>query len=117
MNKDIAEIDIACQILRETGEGMYFKDLIAKVLEIKPKRSVSMGQAMAEIHTQINMDSRFVYLGNGRWGLNQWGPRLAKQDESDLEELEEYDEEYDEEVDEEASDSDDDLLLRDREEA
>lgn len=99
VQKEISEIDIACQILRETGEGMYFKDLIAKVLDIRPKRAASLAHAMAEIHTQINMDSRFVYLGNGRWGLNQWGSRVKKQNDS--EELEDYDEEYDSESEEE----------------
>jgi len=33
-----------------------------------------MKQAMAELHTQINMDSRFTFKGKGYWGLTEWAP-------------------------------------------
>lgn len=69
------EVELAFNILQQNSRPMYFRDLIAKVLEVKPGRHVSVSQAMAEIHTQINMDSRFVFMGKGMWGLNDWVPQ------------------------------------------
>jgi DNA-directed RNA polymerase subunit delta len=70
--KQNSEIELAYDILRQSGQAMYFRDLINKVLEGSQQRVYSVAQAMAEIHTQINMDSRFVHMGKGMWGLIEW---------------------------------------------
>lgn len=68
----ISEVELAYQILSRSGQVMYFRDLIKQVLDIKGKRIHSLAHAMAEVHTQINMDSRFVHMGKGMWGLAEW---------------------------------------------
>jgi len=27
------------------------------------------------VHTQINLDSRFVHMGKGMWGIVEWSPQ------------------------------------------
>ncbi|BBB91210.1 MAG TPA: DNA-directed RNA polymerase subunit delta [Methylomusa anaerophila] len=71
------EVNLAYQLLKEAGHSMYFRDLITKVLSIKGGLVRSQAQAMAEVHTQINMDSRFVHAGKGMWGLAEWSPQRA----------------------------------------
>lgn len=73
--KQTTDIEMAFHILQEVNRPMYFRDLISKVLEAKAGRVHSPAQAMAEIHTQINMDSRFQHVGKGMWGLNEWTPQ------------------------------------------
>jgi DNA-directed RNA polymerase subunit delta len=68
------EVDLAYQVLQENHQAMYFRDLINKVLTMQ-KEDGHAAQSMAEVHTQINMDSRFVHMGKGMWGLNEWLPR------------------------------------------
>lgn len=75
MAKQLSEVDVAYQILSEKGSALYFRDLITVVLGKKGRPLHSLAHAMAEIHTQINMDSRFVYMGKGMWGLAEWMPR------------------------------------------
>jgi len=70
-----SEVDLAYGILLEAGHPIYFRDLISKVLETKGGPVASLPHAMAEIHTLINMDSRFAYMGNGKWGLAEWLPQ------------------------------------------
>ena len=70
-----SEVDLAYKILLETGKAMYFRDLIGKVLEVKGGPVHSPAHAMAEIHTQINMDSRFLHMGKSTWGLSEWVPQ------------------------------------------
>lgn len=73
--KQLSDVDLAYQVLAENGSPMYFRDLIGKVLEAKGRPAASLAHAMAEVHTQINMDSRFVHVGKGTWGLIEWLPQ------------------------------------------
>jgi DNA-directed RNA polymerase subunit delta len=75
--KQNSEIELAYDILRQAGQAMYFRDLISKVLDNSQQRVYSVAHAMAEIHTQINMDSRFMHMGKGMWGLVDWNPQTG----------------------------------------
>ena len=70
-----SESDIAHQILRQEGNPIHFRDLINQVLAVKGGLIYSRGHAMAEVHTQINIDSRFTHMGKGIWGLTEWVPQ------------------------------------------
>lgn len=71
-------VDEAYDILKEKGVGIFYKDLIMKVIDNLnlPVRSVSA--AISEIYTQMNMDSRFHYAGEGVWDLVEWMPPEVK---------------------------------------
>ena len=73
--KEVSEVELAYKILQKTGHSMYFRDLITEVLELKGRRIHSLAHAISEVHTQINMDSRFVHMGKGMWGLVEWSPQ------------------------------------------
>lgn len=84
----VSEVELAYKILQKVGKAMYFRDLINEVLELKGRRIHSLAHAIAEVHTQINMDSRFVHMGKGMWGIVEWSPQqlsgrsAAEKDES-----------------------------------
>lgn len=73
--KQLSDVEMAFGILQQVNRPMYFRDLISQVLEAKSGRSHALAHAMAQIHTQINLDSRFIYHGKGMWGLNEWVPQ------------------------------------------
>jgi DNA-directed RNA polymerase subunit delta len=73
--KQLSEVDLAHDVLCREGHAMYFRDLITQVLERKGQQVYFLAHAMAEVHTQINMDSRFMHMGKGMWGLNEWVPQ------------------------------------------
>jgi DNA-directed RNA polymerase subunit delta len=73
--RQLSDVDLAYQVLAENGSPMYFRDLISQVLGIKGRPVHSLAHAKAEVHTQINMDSRFVHMGKGTWGLAEWVPQ------------------------------------------
>lgn len=73
--KQVSEVELAYQILQKIGKSMYFRELITEVLELKGRRIHSLAHAISEVHTQINMDSRFVHMGKGMWGLVEWSPQ------------------------------------------
>jgi len=70
----ISGVDAAYRILKDRKTDLYFRDLLTEVLIARKVPSYLMKQAMAELHTQINMDSRFTFKGKGFWGLTEWVP-------------------------------------------
>lgn len=68
----ISETDIALELLQANGRPMHYRDLVEEVLE-RLQRTVDP-EHMAEVLTQINMDTRFAFAGQGEWGLKVWVP-------------------------------------------
>jgi len=64
--------DIAYEILSSRGRGMHYQDLIREVLQRQGQPQDPA--AISSVLTQINLDARFAYLGNGEWGLKAWVP-------------------------------------------
>ena len=79
--EDISEVDLAYQILTESGKGhpLYYKELILDILKKKNKSLQNEAAAISEVYTMINMDSRFQYITEeGKWGLSEWNPQEVK---------------------------------------
>lgn len=118
MRPDMAVTDIAFCILKNRGQAIHFKELIAEVMRVKAINQDNPGRLIAQMHTEINLDSRFLHQGGGEWGLREWtikggkvvkirpesapaaGRSRARRDELDDEDA--FDEEDDEFLEEEA---------------
>ena len=74
----MSEVDIAYRVLADLGAPLYYKKLITNVIEKKKKTIQSMAVAISEIYTMVNMDGRFQYRGDGKWGLTEWYPPETK---------------------------------------
>ena len=75
ITKQVSEVEFAYKILQKIGKAMYFRELITEALELKGRKIHSLPHAIAEVHTQINLDSRFVHMGKGMWGIVEWSPQ------------------------------------------
>ena len=84
MAENISEVDIAYDILRESGKEnpLYFKKWIREVIRRQGKTVQNEAAAISEIYTLINMDSRFQHIGDGLWGLTDWYPPETKRSRS-----------------------------------
>ena len=84
MAENISEVDLAYQILSESGKDnpIYFKKLIREVIARQHKTVQNEAAAISEIYTMINMDSRFQHAGDGLWGLTDWYPPETKRTRS-----------------------------------
>ncbi len=76
------ETDVAYYILSKKGEPIYYKDLVTEVIKKKAKPVKSLSRAIAEVYTQINMDSRFHHVGKSMWGLTEWNPPETRRSSS-----------------------------------
>lgn len=73
-----SETDLAVEVLRARQTPMHYRELIAQVLERMGERPENPGARLAQIHTEINLDSRFVFIGKGMWGLASWSPKTNR---------------------------------------
>ena len=74
----MSDVDVARDILEKKGEPIHYKELITEVIDRQNKPVQSMPALISQIYTMINMDSRFHYEGNGKWGLTLWVPPEVK---------------------------------------
>jgi|GEM_PF-662152 len=78
MRPDMSVTDIAFCILKNRGKAIHFKELIAEVMRVKAINQENPGRLIAQMHTEINLDSRFIHHGGGEWGLREWQPKASK---------------------------------------
>lgn len=70
--------EIAFCLLKNRGKAIHFKELITEIMSIKAINQPNPGRLIAQMHTEINLDSRFIHQGNGEWGLREWLPKGSK---------------------------------------
>lgn len=68
----LSDEDMVFEVLASQGRPMYYHDLIMEVLRRQERPQVPT--AISGVLTQINLDARFSYVGNGEWGLKVWVP-------------------------------------------
>lgn len=73
---NIDEVDAAYLVLKTAGHPLHYRELIEQAT-VAAKGSATRPPAyvIADIHTRINLDSRFVHAGKGMWGLAEWSPQ------------------------------------------
>lgn len=73
----LSEVDIAFELLQAQGSPKNYHDLIVEVLT-RLDMPIDATQ-ISSVLTQINLDTRFSYAGQGEWSLRAWVPtRSAK---------------------------------------
>lgn len=72
--KELAMIDVAKAILDQVHDVMHFNDLLAEVSEYLQMSDSDIEEQMGQFYTDLNIDGRFISLGENRWGLREWYP-------------------------------------------
>jgi DNA-directed RNA polymerase subunit delta len=121
--QEMAMVDLAYQLLNQSKKPVYYRDLYKELTEMKNMSESEAMDMIAQVYTEINLDGRFICLGDNLWGLKRWylvetqeesaeGGFRAKfaldDDDDDFEDEEELEEEYDDLDDDHVDDLDDD---------
>lgn len=123
--KEESLIDLAYALLEERREPMEFSALMAELGRMIGLSEEESKERLVRFYTDMNIDGRFLFLGDGRWALREWYPvdkieeetapsvkprkrkakaKVAEDDEEEILEDDEdvdFDEDFDEFVDEE----------------
>ncbi|UYZ13875.1 MULTISPECIES: DNA-directed RNA polymerase subunit delta [Brevibacillus] len=74
---EMALVDIAYEILRETNRPYNFRELMDELAALRGMTEEQKMAIIAQVYTEINIDGRFVCLGDNTWGLKRWYPTDA----------------------------------------
>ncbi len=132
-------IDIMYHYLRDERQPVDFYTLMDKIAEYKGWTKKQKESRLVQAYTDMNIDGRFVALGDNQWGLKGWYPveqtdeelvttikpkKKKKKKEDDFddydeliveEELEVFEDEVDVEDEEDEEEKDDDETLKSEE--
>lgn len=65
-------INLASSILVEKGQPLTFKEINDTILGLGARTAKQLEDAVVQFYTDINIDGRFIVLGENRWGLREW---------------------------------------------
>lgn len=136
--EEMSFIEIAQYYLGEKKQAVQFQELVDEIANFLELSDDEMRSRMLQFYTDLNVDGRFLALGENRWGLKEWYPfeqvdeeiiapvkpkkkkkaKLAFEDDEELIDLEEDDLDYDLDLEDEDLEEDESLeALREEEEA
>jgi len=122
--KEMSLIELAYEILNSQKQPAAFKEILDEIAASLGLSEEEVRSKIAQFYTDLNIDGRFLSLGENRWGLRVWYPvdqteeevvTQTKPKKKKAKKVLDEDEDIDfEDVDEEELDYDD--LLDDEEE-
>lgn len=67
-------VEIVYEILKVKKEPLYFRDLMKEIQELRKLSDQQVADVIARVFTEINIDGRFICVGQNVWGLIRWYP-------------------------------------------
>lgn len=123
--KEMSMIEITFELMKEKKQPIVFNDLLKQIQEIKQLSEEEVMDRISYLYTDLNIDGRFICLGENRWGLRTWYPyeqaeeevtptvrrkKAKKTDDDDIDvELDEDFDDFEEELDDDYEDLEDEL--------
>ena len=71
---ELSMVEVAHALLEETGDVYDFTKLLVVIQEYLELSEEVLESRMSRFYTDINIDGRFISLGENRWGLRAWYP-------------------------------------------
>ncbi|MDN6385385.1 MAG: DNA-directed RNA polymerase subunit delta [Alkalibacterium sp.] len=72
--EELAMVEVAHAMLQTTGKVKDFNDLLSEVAGYLNLSDADLEEDMVQFYTDLNIDGRFISLGDNRWGLRSWYP-------------------------------------------
>jgi DNA-directed RNA polymerase subunit delta len=102
-------IELAFELLSEKKQAVTFNDLLKEMGKLQGLSQEEIRSRMVQFYTDLNVDGRFIAMGENRWGIRAWYPvdqieeetvptmktRKKKAKKADVEDLDEDFEEED----------------------
>lgn len=65
-------INLTYAILEEKHQPMAFLEIMQEIQNLGARTAEEMKAAAIQFYTDINIDGRFIVLGENRWGIREW---------------------------------------------
>jgi DNA-directed RNA polymerase subunit delta len=122
-------IELAHEIMTDKKQAVTFQELLKEIKRLLEISESEVKSRLVQFYTDLNIDGRFIALGENRWGLREWYPvdqieeetvptmkstkkKKAKkkvEEDLDLDEFDDLDDDLDYDDLDDTDDDDDDL--------
>ena len=72
--KEMSLIDVAYEVMNGGKDPYAFNQLMNEVAQLVGLTEEEVNEKIAQFYTDVNIDGRFLSLGDNRWGLRSWYP-------------------------------------------
>ncbi|WP_369901700.1 DNA-directed RNA polymerase subunit delta [Bacillus manliponensis] len=117
--KELSMIEVVYSLLEDKRQATPFQDLVQEVAQMLGLSEEQVAAKIAQFYTDLNIDGRFINLGENRWGLRSWYPyeqideeilpQAKPKKKRKADENEEFDDYVDSDEEEEFLDEDEDF--------
>ncbi|MBA2872797.1 DNA-directed RNA polymerase subunit delta [Anoxybacillus calidus] len=124
--QEMSLVELAYLVLSDKKEAVSFQQLVNEIAAILHLSEEEVRGRIAQFYTDLNIDGRFICIGENRWGLRAWYPydqieeetapvvKTTKKKKKVLDEYDDFDEIDEEELEYDALDDfEDDIDLDD----
>ncbi|MET3699045.1 DNA-directed RNA polymerase subunit delta [Bacillus oleivorans] len=129
--QEMSLIELANLLLVENKEPIPFIDIVSEIASILELSEEQIQDRMPQFYTDMNIDGRFLCIGENKWGLRTWypldqieeetvptirpkkkkGKKVVDDDDLDIDEFDDLDEEEDLDFDDLDEEYEDDEIL------
>ncbi|PGZ13462.1 DNA-directed RNA polymerase subunit delta [Bacillus cereus] len=123
--KEFSMIEVVHSVLEDKRQATSFNDLVQEIAQVLGLTQEQVAAKIAQFYTDLNIDGRFINLGENRWGIRSWYPyeqideeilpqpkpkkKRKVEEEEDFDDYEEDEDDFDSEDDSEDEDDVEDL--------
>ncbi|KEK25516.1 DNA-directed RNA polymerase subunit delta [Bacillus gaemokensis] len=120
--KELSMIEVVHSVLEDKRQATSFHDLVQEIAQVLGLSKEQVAAKIAQFYTDLNIDGRFINLGENRWGIRSWYPYEQIDEEilpqakpkkkrkvEDDEDFDDYVEEDEDDFDGDAEDEDNDV--------
>ncbi|MDE5414668.1 DNA-directed RNA polymerase subunit delta [Alkalihalobacterium chitinilyticum] len=73
--EELSMVEVAYHVLKENKQQTFnYFDLLNRVVELKGMSEEEKKKRISYLYTDLNVDGRFMCIGNNEWGLKAWYP-------------------------------------------
>lgn len=72
--QEMSMIEMAYKILNGNKQAVSFQEIWDEIVEVTGMSEGEARARIAQFYTDLNIDGRFIALGENRWGLRAWYP-------------------------------------------
>nr|WP_154136108.1 DNA-directed RNA polymerase subunit delta [Bacillus anthracis] len=67
-------IEVVHSVLGDKRQATTFNELVQEIAQVLGLSQEQVNAKIAQFYTDLNIDGRFINLGENRWGLRSWYP-------------------------------------------
>uniref|UniRef100_UPI00403FB116 DNA-directed RNA polymerase subunit delta n=1 Tax=Niallia sp. XMNu-256 TaxID=3082444 RepID=UPI00403FB116 len=71
---EMSLIEIAYEVLAEKKQATPFVEIVEELKKLRGTTDEEIRSKIAQFYTELNIDGRFLSLGENQWGLRVWYP-------------------------------------------